>query len=129
ADTLEIASNAVITAKGGDAGAISTVHYLNSSGANGSIGYLTMVASTYQISPHATIEYVDVKPAGFTTAWAVASTNQYQLQYTRSLLPIDWHNMGLSRIPADGEVEMSFTDNTIAGETNRFYRLISTPVE
>jgi len=57
ADTLEISSNAVITAKGGDAGAVSTVHHLNASGENGSIGYLTAVASTYQISPHATIEY------------------------------------------------------------------------
>ncbi|MDF7825068.1 hypothetical protein P4B35_13680 [Pontiellaceae bacterium B12227] len=127
--TLEITSNAVISAKGGKGGTIDTRPIWYSSGADGSIGYLTLVAEHYQISPDANIHDIAMQPAGFPLSLSVVSSSQYQLQCTETLVSNDWRNIGPIQTPASGTTNISFTDISMAGTSNRFYRLVEIPVE
>ena len=93
------------------------------------MGYLTLIANEYQISPLADIHDIALAPAPFHLTMAFATTNEYQLQYSDCLLSNDWQNIGFPHVPGSGETNMSFTDLSTAGTTNRFYRLLMDPAE
>jgi hypothetical protein len=57
-----------------------------------------------------------------TLSWLSVPGSTYQAQYTSSLSPVAWNNLG-SQIVASGSTTTK-TDTTIAGTSKRFYRVI-----
>ena len=62
----------------------------------------------------------------FTLRWTSEAGYTYQVAYSETLAPDDWHNTGPSQIANNGENSMSFTDIPVSGAPRRFYRIVRT---
>ena len=62
----------------------------------------------------------------FTLRWTCEAGYSYQVTYSETLAPDDWHNTGPSQIANNGENSMSFTDIPASGTPRRFYRIVRT---
>jgi hypothetical protein len=70
--------------------------------------------------------FVSALNGSFTLRWTSEAGYTYQVAYSETLAPDDWHNTGPSQIANNGENSMSFTDIPVSGAPRRFYRIVRT---
>ncbi|MCH7228767.1 cadherin repeat domain-containing protein, partial [Haloferula sp. A504] len=61
--------------------------------------------------------------SGYSIGWPCQAGYSYQLQYSDTLEPGDWHDLGSPKVWASGELIMSYHDAGSIGVPRRFYRV------
>ena len=76
--------------------------------------------------PFQVTTFTSVLNGSFTLRWTCEAGYAYQVTYSETLAPTDWHNAGLDQVANHGEDFMSFTDTSTKGTPRRFYRIVRT---
>jgi hypothetical protein len=53
----------------------------------------------------------------------------YQIHYSDTLLPGDWHPVGSPQVAQTGQFRLVYTDTSATGVLKRFYKVVETPLE
>jgi len=64
--------------------------------------------------------------AGMTIGWVTEAGFTYQVQFSETLAPGDWHDVGPAFVADNGETFLLFTDPEDVGEVRRFYMVVRT---